>query len=210
MVLEKKIAGNFFSAVFTLLFTLVTFFQSSLLISFLLYTLFMQHWFNIWLTVIQYVLLYHYIYPIFTYFQNNITELSSSCSFFHGFSCFVRLVLTLGNSIVDRLIFLIAESNWSSCICEANNILQAAVNFTYHFRSCERECDPEKNITIRPNDKPYEIILWKTIRIRHRLRDASKYNHRLYWTLLKDVFNNRIANDIPPHTDSNGKNSTAF
>ena len=41
---------------------------------------------------------------------------------------------------------------------------------------------------------------------------ASKNNHKLYWKLLKDVFNNRIANYIPPlsHADSNGKDSTAF
>ena len=40
----------------------------------------------------------------------------------------------------------------------------------------------------------------------------SKNNHKLYWKLLKDVFNNRTANDIPPisHTDSNGKDCTAF
>ena len=49
------------------------------------------------------------------------------------------------NKDFDKLNLLIDESNWSSCICEANNISQAAVNFTNHFILCVRQCDPEKN-----------------------------------------------------------------
>lgn len=68
------------------------------------------------------------------------------------------------NADFDKLTHLIAESNWSSCICEGNYISQAAVNLTNHFLSCVRECVPEKTITIRPNDKPwFDSILRKTI-----------------------------------------------
>ena len=94
-----------------------------------------------------------------------------------------RKIWDYKNADFDKLNLLIAESNWSFLISEANNVSEAAENFTAHFLSCVRECVPEKNITIRPNDKPwFDSVLRKTIRIRDRLRNIaikSKKRQRL-------------------------------
>ena len=39
--------------------------------------------------------------------------------------------------------------------------------------------------------------------------DASKYNTKLYWELLKDIFHSKTSNELPPikYTDCNGKDS---
>ena len=85
-----------------------------------------------------------------------------------------RKIWDYKNADFDKLNLLIAESNWSFLISEANNVSEAAENFTAHFLSCVRECVPGKNITIRPNDKPwFDSVLRKTIRIRDRLRNIA-------------------------------------
>ncbi|XP_062594120.1 uncharacterized protein LOC134255611 [Saccostrea cucullata] len=61
------------------------------------------------------------------------------------------------------------------------------------------------------NMKKYAIANYYDSIEMHRV-DANKNNNKLYWKLMKDAFNVKSSNDIPPLqiTTDNGKNSLAF
>lgn len=86
-------------------------------------------------------------------------------------SAYKRKVWLYKNADFDKLNFLITHTDWETLIMGADDVDQAADNFSETFLSHIRNSVPEKIVTIRPKDKSwYDSALRKEIRQRNRLR----------------------------------------
>ncbi len=98
-----------------------------------------------------------------------------------------RVVWCYKHGDYAKLNKLINDTNWSEMFEKCNDIDVAVDNFYTTLTKYITECIPTKQVTIRPNDKPwFNSILRKEFRKRDRLRKlAKKYNHEKYTIAYK-------------------------
>lgn len=70
-------------------------------------------------------------------------------------SAYKRKVWLYKNADFDKLNFLLTHTDWETLIIGADDVDQAADNFSETFLSHIRNSVPEKTVTIRPKDKPW-------------------------------------------------------
>ena len=104
---------------------------------------------------------------------------------------YTRKIWQYKHADTEKLNLLIMNTDWSSVICDAEDIDSATLNFSSKLLTLIRECIPEKTVTIRPKDKPwFDSLLRRTIRKRDRLRNwALKYNRETDWIKFRNTRN---------------------
>jgi hypothetical protein len=100
---------------------------------------------------------------------------------------YTRKVWAYKNADLVKLNSLIENCDWANIINGAETVDIATENFTSKFLSCVRQCIPEKNVTIRPRDKPwYDSMIRKTIRLRDRLSNKALKSQRFRLVCIQE------------------------
>lgn len=123
-----------------------------------------------------------------------------SISLKYNLNCsYTRKIWQYKHADTEKLNLLIMNTDWSSVICDAEDIDSATLNFSSKLLTLIRECIPEKTVIIRPKDKPwFDSLLRRTIRKRYRLRNlALKYRRETDWNKFRKTRNQ--VNNMKKH-----------
>ncbi|CAC5400798.1 unnamed protein product [Mytilus coruscus] len=101
-------------------------------------------------------------------FLNNLTRSKNSTTY-------KRMICDYRNADFDKCIELIATFDWESRINAENSMDQNCKNFTNKFLEYINDCIPQKEVTLRPNDKIwFNSDLRREIRKRDRLHKQAR------------------------------------